>query len=208
MMHIPDCSFSFTRHASGRHRGSRHGFGRGRSNPFGGDDGAPFGRKLGSNELQLVLLALLSERPAHGYELIRMLEERSGGFYSPSSGMVYPALTYLEEIGHTDSAAEGNRKLYTLTEPGRIFLAERREDADAILVALTRIGGRMAEVREAFSGVTDADPASDALHAARHALKHALRQKAGCDAAEANRIARVLRSATESILKGSEGPQA
>ena len=65
-----------------------------------GGDGMPGGRKLGSADLQLLLLALLAERPAHGYELIRTLEQRSGGFYAPSPGMVYPALTFLDEIGH------------------------------------------------------------------------------------------------------------
>ena len=61
------------------------------------------GRKLSSNDLQLLLLALLAEKPAHGYELIRALEERSGGAYAPSPGMIYPALTYLEELGHAEA---------------------------------------------------------------------------------------------------------
>src|SRR5215471_1749705 len=68
----------------------------------GGFGGGRFrvGRKLGSEELQLVILALLAENPSHGYELIKVLEERSSGFYSPSPGMVYPALTYLEEVNY------------------------------------------------------------------------------------------------------------
>ena len=121
--------------AIGRHRGRGglghgHGaFGRG----FMGGDGVPGGRKLGAAELQLVLLALLAERPAHGYELIRMLEERSGGFYAPSPGMIYPALTYLEEIGHAAVTPEGNRKLYALTEAGRAHLDANREQAELIL---------------------------------------------------------------------------
>jgi DNA-binding PadR family transcriptional regulator len=173
------------------------GFGGG----FMGGDGFPSGRKLGATELQLVLLALLAEQPAHGYELIRTLEERSGGFYTPSPGMIYPALTYLDEIGHAAATQEGNRKLYEITDAGRGYLAAHRDAADAILDALTRIGGRMAEVREAFAGLEDADPqAADDLHQARHALKHAMMRKRGCAPEEARRIARILASATAEIL--------
>src|SRR5215471_9798330 len=91
------------------------------------------GRRLAAGDLQLVLLALLAERPSHGYELIKALEERSGGFYSPSPGMIYPALTYLEEIGYATVAAEGAKKLYTITQTGRDYLEANREAADAIL---------------------------------------------------------------------------
>src|ERR1700710_1680308 len=97
-------------HAIGRQRGRGfgHGAGGGHGRGFMGGDGMPGGRRLGSAELQLVLLALLAEQPAHGYELIRTLEERSGGFYAPSPGMIYPALTYLDEIGHALASADGN----------------------------------------------------------------------------------------------------
>jgi DNA-binding PadR family transcriptional regulator len=163
----------------------------------------PGGRKLASAELQLVLLALLAERPAHGYELMRMLEERSGGFYAPSPGMIYPALTYLEEIGHADFTQDGNRKLYALTEAGRQHLAENQAGADAILVMLSRIGSRMEQVREAFSGLNDVDPqAADELHQARHELKHALMRKRGCSPDEARRIARILKQAAGEIETG------
>ncbi len=161
----------------------------------------PPSRKLGSAELQLVLLALLAEQPAHGYELIRKLEERSSGFYTPSPGMIYPALTYLEEIGQAEATPDGNRKLYTITAAGAAHLAGRRDEVDAILSALQRIGGRMAEVREAFSGLGDADPqASDDLHRTRHELKHVLMRKRGCTPEEARRIAKILARATAEIL--------
>lgn len=189
-------------HAIGRRRHGHHGFGGGFGSGFMGGDGLPPGRKLGSAELQLVLLALLAEQPAHGYELIRMLEEHSAGFYTPSPGMIYPALTYLDEIGHAAASPEGNRKLYTITEPGRTFLAENKDQADMILQTLARIGGRMADIREAFSGLQDADPdASDDVHHARHALKRALYRSRGCGPDEARRIARILNAATAEILK-------
>jgi DNA-binding PadR family transcriptional regulator len=167
-----------------------------------GGDGFPAGRKLGSADLQLVLLALLAEAPAHGYELIRILEERSGGFYAPSPGMIYPALTYLDEIGHAAVTAEGNRKLYAVTDEGTAHLAAHRTQVDAILVALARIGARMAGVREAYSGVEDIDPqAADELHRARHALKSAMLAKIGCTPNEARRIARILDEATARITE-------
>ena len=183
-------------HRGGGRSGRGGGFGHG----FMGD-GLPGARKLGSADLQLVLLALLADQPAHGYELIRILEERSKGFYAPSPGMIYPALTYLEEIGDAAVSADGNRKLYTITEAGQRRLTANREAVSAILETLSRIGSRMADVREAFTGLDSSDPqATDELHQARHALKHALLRKRGSAPEEARRIARILDRATAEIL--------
>lgn len=187
-------------HAIGRHHG-RPGGGRGGGGFMGGGPGFPGARRLTSADLQLVILALLAERPAHGYELIKMLEERSGGFYTPSPGMIYPALTYLDEIGHAQVEPEGTRKLYRITDDGSAHLAGNRAGADAILAALSRIGGRMDQVREAFAGVADPEAASsEALHRARHALRHALSRKLDCSQDEALRIAAILDRATAEIL--------
>lgn len=186
-------------HSKGRRQfrgGSLHGFGRG---------DFPAGRKLSSGELQLVLLALLEIQPAHGYELIRLLEEKSGGFYAPSPGMVYPALTYLDETGQVTASPEGNRKLYTLTDAGKTLLEANREQAETILETLKRIGSRMSEVRDAFSGVDDADPrASDAFHEARHAFKQAMMRQRGCGPEEKKRIIEILKRATAEILNKPE----
>jgi DNA-binding PadR family transcriptional regulator len=173
-----------------------------------GRGGFRTGRKLASADLQLLILALLAENPSHGYELIKAFEERSGGFYSPSPGMIYPALTYLEEIGYATVAAEGTKKLYRITEPGRAHLAENRAIVDAILTELTRIGGKMERVRRAFAGEEPREDdegdfrreGSEELHMARRALKTALRSKIDCSPAEAERIADILRRATAEIL--------
>jgi len=196
-----DREFQFA-FAMGRH-GGRHRFGRGGHGFFGGGPGGDFpgARRLSSQDLQLVILALLAEKPAHGYELIKIIEERSDGFYTPSPGVIYPALTYLEEVGHSSVAQDGGRKLYSITPQGEAFLAENRATADAILQALSRIGRRMDEVREAFAGVGDLDAdASDELHRARHNLKRALRSRHGGDSAEARRIAAILDRAAAEIL--------
>lgn len=190
-------------HAAGRGRGpGGFGFGRGGGPGFMDGGGMPGGRKLSAADLQLVLLALLEKQPAHGYELIRAIEERSDGFYIPSPGVIYPALTYLDEIGHAAVAPDGNRKLYSLTEQGRQHLTANRAATDAMLGALGRIGKRMEHVREAFAGLNALDPkAADDLHRARHALKHALMQTRDCTPDEARRIALILERATAEILE-------
>src|ERR1700682_4143311 len=140
------------------HSGHFGGFGA----PFGhgvglGGRGFFRGRKLGSGELQLVILALLEERPRHGYEIIKALEETSKGFYAPSPGMVYPALTYLEEVGYATVEAEGSKKLYRITDAGLARLNEDRALAEAVLAQLARIGGKMDRVRQAFAGDEQGD---------------------------------------------------
>ena len=192
-MHYP--LFAAERHG-GRHDWHRRGGGF-----WGPGGGMPGARKLSSAELQLVVLALLERQPSHGYELIRALEERSGGFYAPSPGVIYPALTYLDEIGYAAVEADGNRKQYRLTEAGQQHLEQNRATAEAILEALGRIGGRMEQVREAFAGLDDADPgAADELHRARHALKHALMRKRGSGPEEIRRITEILNRAAAEIL--------
>ena len=178
------------------HGGRRGGFGRG---GFGGD-GVPGGRRLGSEDLQLVLLFLLADQDRHGYELIRIIGERSGGFYEPSPGMVYPALTFLAETGLAAATADGNRKSYAITDAGRVHLDTGRARAESILDTLGRIGRRMDGVRDAFRGVDDPDPdAAEELHRARHALKDALGRTRGCSPAETRRIARILQEAAHAI---------
>ena len=89
-------------------------------------------RVLGHGGLRLVLLRLIAEKPRHGYELIKAIEEQVRGAYSPSPGVVYPTLTLLEEMGWVSvSATDGARKLHTITDAGREFLYSQRDEADA-----------------------------------------------------------------------------
>src|SRR5215831_11763150 len=116
--------------------GPRHfGFGGGRPGFFGGPFGGGGGgirtaRVLASGDLQLLILLLLSEKPRYGYEIIKAIEEHSSGAYTPSPGMVYPALTYLEEMGYANTSAEGAKKLYSITPEGSAYLAKNRSLAD------------------------------------------------------------------------------
>jgi len=109
----------------------------GRGSGAGGGGGRGRGRMFDNGDLRLVVMQLLSERPRHGYEIIKALEERVGGGYSPSPGVVYPTLTLLEELGQASVSEERTgRKLYTLTSDGRLALAVNQQAADAIFARL------------------------------------------------------------------------
>jgi DNA-binding PadR family transcriptional regulator len=195
-------------HSIGRHRGHHGfgGFGRGFMEGGGmGGRGFGMGRKLSSSDLQLLILKLLDEKSRYGYEIIKELEERSKGFYVPSPGMVYPALTYLEEIGHATVAADGARKLYSITDAGKEHLAKNLATADALFAQFGRVGERMDRVRRALdadeSGVeSDHEPrGSRELHRARHDLKLALADKWRSSREEQQRIAAILARAAAEI---------
>ena len=203
-LETPHCSV----HGGRERGGGRGGFGPGRGFPggfggFGGGDGMPRGRKFSSDDLQLLLLALLEEQPRHGYELIKALQARSNGFYSPSPGMVYPALTYLEELGHVTVEVEGNRKRYALADAGREHLAANRGRVDVMWAKLNHIAAKMDSVRRAFSG-EDLSEASEGgwlpeLAQARRALKTALFRRHNLSAGEQRRIAAILQRAAREI---------
>jgi DNA-binding PadR family transcriptional regulator len=142
------------RWAAGRHHrrrfggfgfGGRHGGGRGDMNP----DDMRAGRMLAQGDLRLVALALIAQAPRHGYEIIKLVEEKTADWYSPSPGIVYPTLTYLEEAGYVTAASEGSKKLYTITDEGRAYLEANRDLADVVLDRLTALGERINRWRRA-----------------------------------------------------------
>ena len=83
-------------------------------------------------DLKYVILDLIKDKPRHGYEIIRILEERSHGLYAPSPGAVYPTLQLLEEMGYVSSAEQDGKKVYSITEEGQRFLSERGDFAEGI----------------------------------------------------------------------------
>ena len=182
--------------------GGPFGPGRGGRGPFRG------GRMLGDGELKLVVLALLAEAPRHGYDIIKALEERSHGAYSPSPGVVYPTLTFLEEAGYTTASADGAKKVYAITEAGRAHLAEHREVADMVLEGMARIGEKMAKARAWFyrqeEGGGEIAGMSRDLNDARKALKRALAESFDAPEDEQKRIADILRDAAAAI-RGKDG---
>jgi DNA-binding PadR family transcriptional regulator len=190
-----------------RHRHSRHGgrfgwSGHGGFGGFGRFDDLMRGRQFSSDDLQLLLLSLIAEQPRHGYELIKELKARSNGFYSPSPGMVYPALTYLEELGYVTVQLEATRKRYELSEAGRAHLDANREHVDHMLAKLKLFAEKMDMARRAFSGEESSERGEwiPELAEARHALRHALR-RANMSVDEQRRIAAILARAAAEIAR-------
>lgn len=203
------------RMAADRHHGGQGGRGAGEGwDGMGGNGGRlTRGRKFSSEELQLMLLALLKEQPSHGYELIKALEVRSNGFYSPSPGMVYPALTYLEELDYATVEAHGNRKRYHLADPGRIYLDANRDRVELLFAGLKHAARKMAWVKQALTDEAAAEPGAIGASGwlpefveARRAMKMALFQRSEASIAEQRRIAAILKRATSEILGIDDTP--
>lgn len=125
----------------GMRGGPRGGFGgfEGCGGPRGRHGG---GRLFGHGSLKWLLLALIADKPSHGYELIKAVETKLGGAYSPSPGVIYPTLTLLEEMGALTAETEGGKKLYYITEDGRGLLAENAEAVAHIEAVAARYAGR------------------------------------------------------------------
>jgi DNA-binding PadR family transcriptional regulator len=141
--------------AAGRHGGGRFGFGRRGKWDFGGRDPEDWmraKRMLAQGDLRLIALALIAEAPRHGYEIIKLLEEKTADWYSPSPGIIYPTLTYLEEAGYVIASAEGSKKLYTITQEGSAYLKANREIVDAVLDRLSALGERVNRWRQRVRG--------------------------------------------------------
>ncbi|MDQ0507389.1 PadR family transcriptional regulator [Xanthobacter agilis] len=159
--------------------GGRHGGGGGR-----------LGRLFAHGDLHLLVLFMIAEKPRHGYEVIKSIEARVNGAYSPSPGTIYPALTLLEEQGYIKvEASEGSRKLFAITDEGTAYLAANRAQVEQMLL-------RMDEVRVRRG---DAPPP---LVRAMENLKLALRlrlERGPLSAADAQAIAEALDQAARAV---------
>ncbi|MBW4023616.1 MAG: PadR family transcriptional regulator [Proteobacteria bacterium] len=179
----------------GRHRGGHHGGHHGgASHQFFREGGGGRSRVFDQGELRFVLLALIAQAPRHGYEIIKEIEDRLGGSYSPSPGVIYPTLTLLNELGFaTVSESGGGRKLYTITEEGQAHLAENKPMVDGVFARMERAsastsGGRSPQVVRAIENMktalrlrlsrgplaeSEAQAIADALDAAARAIERA-----------------------------------
>jgi len=158
-----------------RFRGGRHWSGRG---------GGEFrrGRLFDQGDLRLIALSLIAERPRHGYELIKAIEDALGGAYSPSPGVVYPTLTLLEELGHIAlDSAEGGKKRYAITEAGRAYLVENET---AVSAARARL--------DAAQAAYGAGPAPQILRAMEN-VRTALRIKLSRGALTAEQVTAIAK---------------
>ena len=113
-------------------------------------------------DLKYVILQLLDEKPRHGSEIIKALEERFGGMYSPSAGTVYPTLTLLEDLGYARvNVEEGGKKVYSITDEGKAYLAQNKSAVDDIFERVSEIGATflsdgMMEINRAIKDVAQA----------------------------------------------------
>jgi len=82
--------------------------------------------------IKFVILEMLLEKPQHGYEIMKGIEAKGDGFYTPSPGAIYPTLQMLEEMGYVSSNIDGNKKIYEITAEGKNYLAENKENIDNV----------------------------------------------------------------------------
>jgi DNA-binding PadR family transcriptional regulator len=120
--------------------------GHGRGLRGGGEGGGGRrGRVFDGGELKLVLLKLIEEAPRHGYDLIREIEERTGGAYAPSPGVIYPTLTLLDDMGLVEVAVDGTKKSFTITDAGTAELAAKADEVKALFARLAEMGAMRAK---------------------------------------------------------------
>ena len=186
----------------------RHGFDFGAGFPFGARDfggwGGP-GRGRGrrqmfeSGEIKFVILRLLKEKPRHGYEVIKALEEKMGGCYTPSPGTVYPTLQLLEDEGYVRAVDVGGKKTYEVTPEGDKYLEEHRDLLDEIV-------DRVRETVRDFTGGAIGELQGEFGRLARDTFRTAWRR--GPDDPAVRRVAEILKKAADDIelaWKGTAG---
>lgn len=142
------------------------GYGRGARSGASDSGGGGRRRMFDSGELKLVLLKLIADSPRHGYDLIREIEERTGGAYAPSPGVIYPTLTLLDDMGQIEATAEGSKKSFAITDTGRAELDAKAEEVRAIF-------HRLAEMN-AMRAKTDGAPIRRAMGNLRAVLQNRL----------------------------------
>ena len=150
-----------------------------------------------SGEVKYVILRLLKEKPRHGYEIIKALEERMGGHYTPSAGTVYPTLQLLEDQGLVRGVETEGRRVYHITPEGEAFLDEHRDVIDDIIDRVRDTlrdvaGGQMGELNAAFA------------YLAAGTYKQAWRR--GPDHPAIRRVVEILRRAADEIEREWERP--
>jgi DNA-binding PadR family transcriptional regulator len=167
----------------------RGGFGRGRGGPFGG---GPFGggrgrRLFDAGALRLVVLGLIAEEPRHGYDIIKALEAKFQGAYSPSPGAIYPMLQMLEEADLVSSTADGNKRLFSITAQGKAYLDENRVELERINAQIGHVSERMGEAA-----------LGDEFRSLAFAVKSRLR-RGGWSAEQAEKARDILRKARRDL---------
>ena len=148
------------------------------------------GRWFESGEMRLVILRLIREKPRHGYEIMKALEERMGGHYTPSAGTVYPTLQLLEDQGYVRIVEEDGKKVYHVTPEGERYLDDNED-------VLSNIGERLREAMHGVAGGAVGDVNTAFARLAKRVFKDAWRS--GPDSERTAKIAEILTKATHDI---------
>ena len=148
------------------------------------------GRMFDRGDLKYVILRLLARKPMHGYEVMRELEERSGGWYAASAGSVYPVLQLLQDQGYVTSQEIDGRRVYTISEEGRAFLARHTDRADDVMDRVSDLAGR-------FSAGEMESIARSFMRLARESFDQAMR--VADDPEAATRLREILDRAVEEM---------
>jgi DNA-binding PadR family transcriptional regulator len=151
--------------------------------------GGRLARLFEHGDLKMLILHLIAEKPRHGYEIIKAIEDLAGGAYAPSPGVIYPTLTLLEEIGQIASTAEVNRKSYAITEPGKTALVENQSAVTAIL--------------ERIAATKPREAAMPVMRAMEN-IKTALRLKLGGDALSPETVRKIADTLDEAARQIEE----
>ena len=160
--------------------------------PFGPFGGKP-GRMFGQGDLRLLLLALIADQPSHGYDLIRTIEARFAGSYTPSAGTIYPTLTMLEEQELIESdAAVAGKKSYRATAKGRAALAENEAQVKSLM-------SRIDAMSKTTAGAVPPEGVMEAIFTLRHSI---IGKPGGWTEAEKQRVAGILHQAARDIAAG------
>ena len=129
--------------------------------------------KLAQGDLRLVALALIAEAPRHGYEIVKLIEQKTADWYSPAPSIVYPTLAELEEAGYMTASPDPPR-LFTITDDGRAYFKQNRDLADGVLNRLTALGERVSRWRRALgTDGTQLDPDADSTESLTEILARA-----------------------------------
>jgi DNA-binding PadR family transcriptional regulator len=178
-------------------RHAHHEHGDGFEKRPGRERGGRGPKMFGPGDLRLLLLAMIADHPCHGYDLIRQIEGMFDGAYTPSPGVIYPTLTYLEESDLIAGTAQGGKKHYAVTETGRASLLDQA-------VALEGIRTRIDVSKRSLRGHDR--PAE--IHEAVHNLRHAMHMHHGrWTAQEIERVSSLLNSTAKAIADGSQAMQ-
>lgn len=162
------------------------------------------GRKFNADELELMLLWFISSTPAHGYELIQRFDRLSEGYYSPSPGVLYPALGRLEALGYLHAKPAGRRKIYNLTHAGQNYVDTHAERTGQLLAILKHAAKKMVWMKYASDNVPAAAEATGWLPEfiqTRKALKAALLRQSDASHEQQQRVIAILQQTIAEILK-------